>query len=74
MPLHLAVALICAAVSLFVIAGAEDPYRFFNWNVTYGDIFPLGVRQTVSFDSIHVSFWFGYVCGSIPIYKKNDRC
>ncbi|KAF6168224.1 hypothetical protein GIB67_011609 [Kingdonia uniflora] len=23
----------------------EDPYRFFNWNVTYGDIYPLGVRQ-----------------------------
>ncbi|KAJ0763065.1 putative cupredoxin, multicopper oxidase, type 3 [Helianthus annuus] len=20
----------------------EDPYRFFNWNVTYGDIYPLG--------------------------------
>ncbi|MBA0775138.1 hypothetical protein Gotri_010299 [Gossypium trilobum] len=46
MPLHSAVALICATVSLFVIAGAEDPYRFFNWNITYGDIFPLGVRQT----------------------------
>lgn len=24
---------------------AEDPYRFFDWNVTYGDIYPLGVRQ-----------------------------
>lgn len=23
----------------------EDPYRFFTWNVTYGDIYPLGVRQ-----------------------------
>ncbi|KAK1388600.1 L-ascorbate oxidase-like [Heracleum sosnowskyi] len=39
-----------AAVLLSVIAfacsvGAEDPYRFFNWNVTYGDIYPLGVRQ-----------------------------
>ncbi|GMI91375.1 SKU5 similar 5 [Hibiscus trionum] len=46
MRLHLSVALICATVSLFAIARAEDPYRFFNWNVTYGDIFPLGVRQT----------------------------
>lgn len=26
---------------------AEDPYRFFDWNVTYGDIYPLGVRQQV---------------------------
>ncbi|XP_024025832.1 L-ascorbate oxidase homolog [Morus notabilis] len=27
------------------LVGAEDPYRFFNWNITYGDIYPLGVRQ-----------------------------
>ncbi|XP_047159908.1 L-ascorbate oxidase homolog isoform X2 [Vigna umbellata] len=33
------------AISHFHFSGAEDPYRFFNWNVTYGDIFPLGVRQ-----------------------------
>ncbi|XP_022884681.1 L-ascorbate oxidase homolog [Olea europaea var. sylvestris] len=35
-------------VVLFVvlaIAGAEDPYKFFTWNVSYGDIYPLGVRQ-----------------------------
>ncbi|KAH7518330.1 hypothetical protein FEM48_Zijuj09G0159900 [Ziziphus jujuba var. spinosa] len=35
-------------LSLFVLASlafAEDPYRFFDWNVTYGDIYPLGVRQ-----------------------------
>ncbi|KAL5791257.1 hypothetical protein ACOSQ2_006145 [Xanthoceras sorbifolium] len=23
----------------------ESPYRFFDWKVTYGDIYPLGVRQ-----------------------------
>ncbi|XP_062079199.1 L-ascorbate oxidase homolog isoform X2 [Humulus lupulus] len=34
-----------AAASLFAIVRAEDPYRFFDWNVTYGDIYPLGVRQ-----------------------------
>ncbi|XP_047159907.1 L-ascorbate oxidase homolog isoform X1 [Vigna umbellata] len=33
------------AISHFHFSGAEDPYRFFNWNVTYGDILPLGVRQ-----------------------------
>lgn len=34
---------------LYLLAGvgAEDPYRFFTWNVTYGDIYPLGVRQQV---------------------------
>ncbi|XWS55142.1 hypothetical protein CRYUN_Cryun10bG0149300 [Craigia yunnanensis] len=38
----------CAAIlvlAVVVVVQAEDPYRFFNWNVTYGDIFPLGVRQ-----------------------------
>lgn len=29
------------------LVSAEDPYRFFDWNVTYGDIYPLGVRQQV---------------------------
>lgn len=36
---------LCACVAFLAIAGADDPYRFFNWNVTYGDIYPLGVRQ-----------------------------
>ncbi|GFS36020.1 SKU5 similar 5 [Actinidia rufa] len=43
MPINLA-AVVCAGV-FFAIVGADDPYRFFNWNVTYGDIYPLGVRQ-----------------------------
>ncbi|XAR64245.1 Laccase [Bertholletia excelsa] len=38
-------AVICLAVYYSAIVGAEDPYRFFNWNITYGDIYPLGVRQ-----------------------------
>ncbi|XP_041021513.1 L-ascorbate oxidase homolog [Juglans microcarpa x Juglans regia] len=53
MPLNLAggsalfSAMLCVAVSLLFLslAGAEDPYKFFNWNITYGDIYPLGVRQ-----------------------------
>ncbi|KAH7690174.1 L-ascorbate oxidase protein [Dioscorea alata] len=24
---------------------ADDPYRFFTWNITFGDIYPLGVPQ-----------------------------
>ncbi|KAI3991227.1 hypothetical protein MKX01_022448 [Papaver californicum] len=27
------------------VAKAEDPYRYFTWTVSYGDIYPLGVRQ-----------------------------
>lgn len=38
--------LICTTFFLSgVFVVAEDPYRFFEWNVTYGDIYPLGVRQ-----------------------------
>ncbi|XP_059653919.1 L-ascorbate oxidase homolog [Cornus florida] len=36
---------LCAFLFLFSVAIAEDPYRFFDWNITYGDIYPLGVRQ-----------------------------
>lgn len=32
-------------VLLVACANGEDPYRFYNWNVTYGDIYPLGVKQ-----------------------------
>ncbi|TKY67783.1 L-ascorbate oxidase-like [Spatholobus suberectus] len=32
-------------LSEFVFVAAEDPYRFFDWNITYGDIYPLGVKQ-----------------------------
>ncbi|GFP80154.1 l-ascorbate oxidase homolog [Phtheirospermum japonicum] len=40
MPLRLA-----ALFLLLAIVAAEDPYRFFTWNVTYGTIYPLGVPQ-----------------------------
>ncbi|BFG27306.1 hypothetical protein CerSpe_135800 [Prunus speciosa] len=32
---------------LFLVNGVngEDPYRFFTWKITYGDIYPLGVKQ-----------------------------
>ncbi|CAL9078316.1 unnamed protein product [Musa textilis] len=42
-----------SSIALFVLlsllglssVGAEDPYLFFTWNVTYGTISPLGVPQ-----------------------------
>ncbi|GFQ06883.1 l-ascorbate oxidase homolog [Phtheirospermum japonicum] len=40
MPLKLAVFFIC-----FAIVAAENPYRYYSWNVTYGTIYPLGVPQ-----------------------------
>nr|DAD20503.1 TPA_asm: hypothetical protein HUJ06_021966 [Nelumbo nucifera] len=35
---------------LFLLScvNAEDPYRFFTWKVTYGDIYPLGAMTSVS--------------------------
>ncbi|XP_042485221.1 L-ascorbate oxidase homolog [Macadamia integrifolia] len=39
----------CSLLLLFLFLSScvngEDPYRFFTWNVTYGDIYPLGVKQ-----------------------------
>ncbi|KAJ9132673.1 hypothetical protein P3X46_033513 [Hevea brasiliensis] len=40
-PLVLGVFCYCNFFNVF----AEDPYRFFEWNVTYGNIYPLGVKQ-----------------------------
>ncbi|CAI9090253.1 OLC1v1024986C4 [Oldenlandia corymbosa var. corymbosa] len=32
-------------LSVLCTTSAEDAYRFFTWNVSYGDIYPLGVKQ-----------------------------
>ncbi|XP_022940174.1 L-ascorbate oxidase homolog [Cucurbita moschata] len=34
-----------AFLCFFAAVSADDPYRFFTWNVSYGDIYPLGLRQ-----------------------------
>lgn len=39
--------LVVAVLILGDFISAEDPYRFFTWNVTYGDIYPLGINQQV---------------------------
>ncbi|RZC46362.1 hypothetical protein C5167_039323 [Papaver somniferum] len=39
---------LCSIIFLLlsvISINAEDPYRFFDWVVTYGDIYPLGVKQ-----------------------------
>lgn len=35
------------ALALPLLVAGDDPYRFFTWTVTYGDIYPLGVKQQV---------------------------
>ena len=45
-----------ALLSSSFLAEAEDPYRYFTWEVTYGTIAPLGVPQKV--------------CVSIYVYTK----
>lgn len=41
--------LVFSFVGLLVplLVAGDDPYRFFTWTVTYGDIYPLGVKQQV---------------------------
>ncbi|XP_008806480.2 L-ascorbate oxidase homolog [Phoenix dactylifera] len=36
---------VCFCLLLSSLVQGEDPYRFLTWNVTYGDIWPLGVKQ-----------------------------
>jgi hypothetical protein len=32
-------------ISIISFVQADDPYRFFDWRVTYGNISPLGIPQ-----------------------------
>ncbi|KAK9733332.1 hypothetical protein RND81_04G060500 [Saponaria officinalis] len=43
----MSMSLCCCFFMILIIGGtkAESPYRFYTWNVTYGDVFPLGVKQ-----------------------------
>lgn len=45
-----------ASLLLVLNTVAESPSRFFEWNVTYGTISPLGVPQQVSFFNFRVIF------------------
>uniref|UniRef100_A0A0D9WT98 Plastocyanin-like domain-containing protein n=1 Tax=Leersia perrieri TaxID=77586 RepID=A0A0D9WT98_9ORYZ len=38
------VSFLLVASSLLAVRG-DDPYRFYTWNITFGDIYPLGVKQ-----------------------------
>ncbi|KAM0026550.1 hypothetical protein Hdeb2414_s0020g00559431 [Helianthus debilis subsp. tardiflorus] len=37
--------LICALFFVISNINGEDPYSFFTWKVTYGGIYPMGVKQ-----------------------------
>ncbi|XP_052174196.1 L-ascorbate oxidase homolog [Diospyros lotus] len=43
--LQLAAALAILVAACLVPVGAEDPYLFFEWDVSYGDVSPLGQPQ-----------------------------
>lgn len=52
----------------------EDPYRFYTWNVTYGDIYPLGVKQQVPFSYLYFSsFWFLFIFTSDVMAGDIDK-
>lgn len=45
------------ATFFFTSVTSEDPYKFFTWKVTYGDIYPLGLKQQVMiFNPLMLSF------------------
>jgi hypothetical protein len=43
----LLVVVLAAPPSSLLPVSAEDPYRFYTWNITFGDIYPLGAKQEV---------------------------
>ncbi|XP_010931432.1 L-ascorbate oxidase homolog [Elaeis guineensis] len=44
---HVTAAFVLVSLLGLSVVLAEDPYLFFTWNVTYGSIAPLGIRQKV---------------------------
>lgn len=46
--------LLIALVFFLAVHGVngDSPYRFFTWKITYGDIYPLGVKQQVTIWSL----------------------
>ncbi|GJM97677.1 hypothetical protein PR202_ga14619 [Eleusine coracana subsp. coracana] len=39
------VVLLASLPSFLLLVRGDDPYRFYTWNITFGDIYPLGVKQ-----------------------------
>lgn len=44
---------LCSLIALLLSlavhgVSGDSPYRFFTWKITYGDIYPLGVKQQVT--------------------------
>jgi len=60
----------CASLIVFILflgndVNCEDPYRYFTWRITYGDIYPLGVKQQVEYCTTSFSFCFH---GNLLVY------
>lgn len=69
---------ICSFIMLVFLlvtsVSGEDPYRFYTWNVTYGDIYPLGVKQQVLFFLIFMylcCFFFWSLAGVYTYFSLN---
>jgi hypothetical protein len=55
-------------VVVAALVGADDPYRYFTWTVTYGPISPLGTAQQVCCKSQRQLFaMFGGTLFQLPI-------
>ena len=53
------------ALVLFLVPGVngEDPYMFFNWKISYGDIYPLVVKQQVPVLFSKATIFEGFLLG-----------
>ncbi|KAL3627461.1 hypothetical protein CASFOL_028824 [Castilleja foliolosa] len=39
------IASVIALLLVFNVVNGDNPYRFYTWRITYGDVYPLGVKQ-----------------------------
>lgn len=52
----------------------DNPYRFFTWKITYGDIYPLGVKQQVCSFNCFFFFFFSlswFFTFSLFVFSRN---
>lgn len=64
-----ACSLLAVVALLLALHGVNggNPYRYYTWKITYGDIYPLGVKQQVQFRSIPLSLSLCFLSGAFEL-------
>lgn len=50
--------LLVVCVSILQSVYADNPYRYYTWKITYGNIYPLGIKQQVYNSSVFMFLGF----------------